>query len=74
MGQKLSSWQGCLCSVAWSGHGVLHELCPGGQPAHAQLHFNTQPDGFSQWVSREKGGTSDGEIHHLVLQMILSFL
>lgn len=62
MGQELSSCHGFLCSVASSGLGVLHEPCPDDQPAHAQLHFNTQLDGFSQWASREKGGTSAGEI------------
>lgn len=60
IGQELSSRRGHLSGVACSGHALLHERSPVVLLPHAQLRFNAQLDGFSQWASRERGGISAG--------------
>lgn len=51
-----------LLHVACSGHALLHERCLDVLLPRAQLRFNLQLDGFSQWAFSERGGVCTAEI------------
>lgn len=60
--QELSSRQGRFSHVACTGHALLHERCLDVLLPRAQLRFNLQLDGFSQWAFSERGGVCTAEI------------